>query len=82
MPETEPLYFKEFRLHIDNKLESMAMDINDLAISTATGFRNVDFRFDTIENQMDRIKESIEKIEAHIGRYEIRFANLEKEIFA
>ena len=88
MPEKEPGYFKDFREHMDQRFDVVdqkfvSMDkkfegiIEGLAISTANGFRDMEFRFDGIENDIFGIKESMEKIEAHIGRYEIRAQNIE-----
>ncbi len=103
MPETEPLYFKEFRIHIDkkfgevdkkfegvdrkfegvnNKIDDKIAGVNgnidSLAASTVNQFNEMDLRFDRLDNEIGGIKESMEKIEAHIGRYEIRAQNIEE----
>ena len=99
MIETEPLYFKEFRKHIDQKFieadKNMKSSIEELAISTARGFSEMDRRFDKIHEdfatksdlyetetrlgrKIDKLDERVEKIEGHIGRYEIRAQNIEE----
>ena len=138
MPTKEPLYFKNFRKHIDKqfgnidkkfgdmdekfdsidkkfdnvdkkfdnmdeKFEGLKQvierEVEGLAIMTAKEFSRIDGRFDQIEeklskhdmdfqiadNRLDRlesnivdIKDSIGKIEGHIGRYEVRSTNIEQ----
>lgn len=75
--------------HFDEKIEK---EIGDLAASTAKEFAivhskladhdkrfdDIDFKFDTIDNQLYTMNERMEKIEGHIGRYEIRAQNIEE----
>jgi archaellum component FlaC len=86
MAEIEPQYFKEFRVHIDKKFENFEKHIDkkiddkidNLAVSIQKQFRELDFNFDGIQNEIAGVKENMGKIEAHIGRYEVRAQNIEE----
>ena len=89
MPEQEPQYFKEFREHIDKRFDSVESkiekEVGDLAAMTKREFDRVDERFDNLERRVghleldvSELKDSVVKIEGHIGRYEIRSQNVEQ----
>ncbi|MDQ5893293.1 MAG: hypothetical protein QG640_305 [Patescibacteria group bacterium] len=73
--------------HFDTKIEK---EVGNLAAMTAREFIRVNQRFEDIEEKMatkDSVSDmasgaDIKGILAHIGKYEVRTHNLEKEVFA
>jgi len=65
---------------IDKKFEEMDERLDDIDSKLAehdVEFEGINNRLDRIESDVRDTKESVSKIEGHIGRYEVRAQNIE-----
>ncbi len=86
MNETEPLYFKEFKKHIDVKIETsfneLAIIIKDTLVTKddikdMVTKEDLEYEINEIKREM-ATKDDIKGIHEHIGRYEVRAQNVEQ----
>ncbi len=71
MNETEPLYFKEFRVHIDKRFDQVEVKIDKevecLARSTANYFNEIEKDIHVMKEEIKEVKEELREIDEKLA---------------